>query len=134
MFRGRVDKVPALTLSSVVTLEMMEAVDAWFPEAHLDAEKMARLAATSHDILGMDTIMPVFHSQLEAHAMGAPTEWAEKDNWPSTSAYTVDDPDVLLEPWTQGTLAVRLLPATGRVVEADPCVVIPPGGDPYLRG
>jgi [methyl-Co(III) methanol-specific corrinoid protein]:coenzyme M methyltransferase len=93
MFRGRVDKVPAVTLSSVVTLEMMEASDAWFPEAHLDAEKMARLAATAHDILGMDTIMPVFHSQLEAAALDAKTEWAEKDNWPSTSEPTIDDPD-----------------------------------------
>jgi len=93
MYRGRVDKVPSCTLSSVVTLEMMEEVDAWFPEAHLDAEKMARLAATSHTILGMDTIMPVFHSQLEAAAMGAETEWAEKDNWPSTSRATVEEPD-----------------------------------------
>jgi len=93
MYRGRVDKVPACTLSSVVTLEMMEEVDAWFPEAHLDAEKMARLAATSHTILSMDTIMPVFHSQLEAAAMGAETEWAEKDNWPSTSRATVEEPD-----------------------------------------
>lgn len=117
MFRGRVDKVPALTLSSVVTLEMMEATDAWFPEAHLDAEKMARLAATSHDILGMDTIMPIFHSQLEAAAMGAPTEWAEKDNWPSTSAYTIDDPDQIVVPsdflqkptMATATEAIRLL-------------------------
>ena len=85
VFRGHVDKVPACTLSSVVTLEMMEAVDSWFPEAHLDAEKMARLAATSHDILDMDTIMPVFHSQLESDAIGGDTEWAEKDNWPSPS-------------------------------------------------
>ena len=98
MYRGRVDKVPACTLSSVVTLEMMEAVDSWFPEAHLDAEKMARLAATSHDILGMDTIMPVFHSQLEADAMGAATEWAEKDNWPSTHHPVVDEPDQVVIP------------------------------------
>jgi len=117
MFRGRVDKVPALTLSSVVTLEMMEAVDAWFPEAHLDAEKMARLAATAHDILGMDTIMPVFHSQLEAAALDAKTEWAEKDNWPSTSEPTIDDPDQVripadfLERPTMATAtgAIRLL-------------------------
>lgn len=98
MYRGRVDKVPTATLSSVVTLEMMEAVDAWFPEAHLDAEKMARLAATAHDILGMDTIMPVFHSQLEAAALDAKTEWAEKDNWPSTSEATIDDPDQIRIP------------------------------------
>jgi len=101
----------------VVTLEMMEAVDSWFPEAHLDAEKMARLAATSHDILGMDTIMPVFHSQLEAAAMGAETEWAEKDNWPSTSRYIVDEPeqvripkDFLEQPTMKAaTGAIRLL-------------------------
>ena len=57
-------------------------------EAHLDAEKMARLAATAHDVFGMDTIMPVFHSQLESDALGGDTEWAEKDNWPSPSRFT----------------------------------------------
>lgn len=98
MFRGRVDKVPAATLSSVVTVELMDEVDAPFPEAHLDAEKMARLAATAHDILGLDTIMPVFHSQLEAAALDAETEWAEKDNWPSTSRPTRDDPDQIAVP------------------------------------
>jgi hypothetical protein len=48
--------------------------------------------------------------------------------------FTVDDPDVLLEPWTQGTLALRALPHVGRVGEATPCVVLPASGDPYLRG
>ena len=90
MYRGNVDKVPACTLSSVVTVEMMDLVDAAFPEAHLDAEKMARLAATAHDVFGMDTIMPVFHSQLESDALGGETEWAEKDNWPSPSRFTID--------------------------------------------
>ena len=47
---------------------------------------MARLAATAHDVFGMDTIMPVFHSQLESDALGGETEWAEKDNWPSPLA------------------------------------------------
>jgi hypothetical protein len=48
--------------------------------------------------------------------------------------FTVDDPDVLMEPWTQKTLVLRLLPPTGRSGEADPCEVIPPSGDPYMRG
>jgi MtaA/CmuA family methyltransferase len=93
VYRGAVDKVPACTLSSVVTVEMMDLVDAPFPEAHLDAEKMARLAATAHDVFGMDTIMPVFHSQLESDALGGETEWAEKDNWPSPSRFTITEPD-----------------------------------------
>jgi [methyl-Co(III) methanol-specific corrinoid protein]:coenzyme M methyltransferase len=93
VYRGHVDKVPACTLSSVATVELMDLVDAAFPEAHLDAEKMARLAATSHDVLGMDTIMPVWHSQLESDALGGDTEWAEKDNWPSPSRFTIVEPE-----------------------------------------
>ena len=98
VYRGNVDKIPACTLSSVVTVEMMDLVDAPFPEAHLDAEKMARLAATAHDVFGMDTIMPVFHSQLESDALGGETEWAEKDNWPSPSRFTIEEPEQVVVP------------------------------------
>ena len=93
LYGGRVDKVPAMTLSSVITLESMEIADADFPETHLDAEKMARLAATAHENLGLDTLMPVFHSQLEADALDAATWWGTKDNWPATSAHVLDDPE-----------------------------------------
>ncbi len=98
LFRGRVDKVPACSLSSVMTVELMDMVDAPFPEAHLDAEMMARLAATSHDVLGMDTIMPVWHSQLESDALGGVTDWAEKDNWPAPSKFVIGDPSEVVIP------------------------------------
>ena len=93
LYGGRVDKVPAMTLSSVMTLESMEIADAYFPDAHLDAEKMARLAATAHEDLGLDTVMPVFHSQLEADALDADTWWGEVDNWPATKGHVLDDPE-----------------------------------------
>jgi [methyl-Co(III) methanol-specific corrinoid protein]:coenzyme M methyltransferase len=98
LFRGRVDKVPACSLSSVMTVELMDMVDAPFPEAHLDAEMMARLAATSHEVLGMDTIMPVWHSQLESDALGGDTDWAEKDNWPAPSKFVIGDPSEVVIP------------------------------------
>jgi MtaA/CmuA family methyltransferase len=98
LFRGRVDKVPACSLSSVMTVELMDMVDAPFPEAHLDAEMMARLAATSHEVLGMDTIMPVWHSQLESDALGGDTDWAEKDNWPAPSKFVINDPSEVVIP------------------------------------
>lgn len=114
---GRVDKVPAATLSSVVTLDGMDLVDAHFPEAHLDAEMMARLAATAHEELGLDTVMPVFHSQLEASALGADTWWGEKDNWPAPKSHILKDPedfsipdDYLTQPSFAAALgAIRLL-------------------------
>ncbi len=98
LYRGHVDKVPACTLSSVMTVELMDMVDAPFPEAHLNAEMMARLAATSHEVLGMDTIMPVWHSQLESDALGGDTDWAEKDNWPSPSKFMITEPDQVKMP------------------------------------
>ena len=117
IYRGQVDKVPACTLSSVVTTEMMDLVNAPFPEAHLDAELMARLAATAHDVLGMDTIMPVFHSQLESDALGGDTDWSTKTNWPSPSKYMITEPeqvtvpdDYLMRPTMAAvTGAIRLL-------------------------
>ena len=117
VYRGHVDKVPACTLSSVATIEMMDLVSAPFPEAHLDAELMARLAATAHDVLGMDTIMPVWHSQLESDALGGATEWAGKDNWPSPSRFVIAEPsdvkipDDYLERPTMATVtgAIHLL-------------------------
>lgn len=117
LYGGRVDKVPAMTLSSVVTLEAMEIADADFPEAHLDAEKMARLAATAHENLGLDTVMPVFHSQLEADALDADTWWGERDNWPATKSHVLTDPadfkvpsDYLKRPSFEAALgAIRLL-------------------------
>ena len=113
---GRVDKVPAASLSSVVTLDGMDLVDAHFPEAHLDAELMARLAGTSHDQLGLDTVMPVFHSQLEASALGADTWWGEVDNWPAPKSHVLTDPedfkipdDYLKKPSFEAALGLSLI-------------------------
>jgi [methyl-Co(III) methanol-specific corrinoid protein]:coenzyme M methyltransferase len=92
LYRGRVDRVPACTLSSVATTELMDLAGARFPEAHLDAELMARLAATAHEVLGLDTIMPVFHSQLEAAALGGDTWWGEREHWPAAASHVIDDP------------------------------------------
>lgn len=49
--------------------------------------------------------------------------------------FTVDDPDVLMEPWTQGTMVRRLNPdRTARIEEQGMCTVFEPEGDLYLRG
>ena len=38
--------------TSIVCRELMEKTEAWFPEAHLDGEKMAALALAGHTVLG----------------------------------------------------------------------------------
>ena len=46
--------------TSIVTMDLMDRVGAWFPQAHLDARQMADLAAAGHTLLGFDNVMPLF--------------------------------------------------------------------------
>ena len=81
--REPVDRTPVCNPTSVATVELMDLVDAHFPDANRDAEKMSRLAATSHTELGFDSIMPVFTIIQESSALGCKIQWEGKDNWPT---------------------------------------------------
>ena len=69
--------------TSVATVELMDLVDAPFPDANREPELMARLAATGHTELGFDSIMPVFSIIQESSALGCKIQWEQKDNWPT---------------------------------------------------
>ena len=81
--REPVDRTPVCNPTSVATVELMDLVDAHFPDANRDPEKMARLAATAYTELGFDTIMPVFSIIQESSAIGCDMQWESKDNWPT---------------------------------------------------
>ena len=78
-----VDRTPVCNPTSVATVELMDLVDAHFPGANRDGEKMARLAATSYTELGFDSVMPVFTIIQESSALGCEIQWEGKDNWPT---------------------------------------------------
>ncbi len=81
--RKPVDRTPICNPTSVATVELMDLVDAPFPEANRDPELMARLAATGYTELGFDSIMPVFTIIQESSALGCKIQWEQKDNWPT---------------------------------------------------
>jgi MtaA/CmuA family methyltransferase len=117
--REPVDRTPVCNPTSVATVELMDLVDAHFPDANRDPEKMARLAATSYTELGFDTIMPVFTIIQESSALGCKIQWEAKDNWPTVKmsepiwAEPEDikiPPDLLTHPDTKCVLdAIRIL-------------------------
>jgi [methyl-Co(III) methanol-specific corrinoid protein]:coenzyme M methyltransferase len=78
-----VDRTPVCCPTSVATVELMDLVDAPFPDANRQAGPMARLAATAHTILGFDSVMPVFSIIQESSALGCKMQWEGKDNWPT---------------------------------------------------
>ena len=81
--REPVDRTPICNPTSVATVELMDLVDAPFPEANREPELMARLAATGYTELGFETIMPVFTIIQESSALGCKIQWEQKDNWPT---------------------------------------------------
>lgn len=80
---GRPDRIPVGNVVSNVTLELMEATGASFPQAHADPQCMAQLAAGGHEILGYDTVMPVFSVTQEVAALGCEMNWGKRDMMPA---------------------------------------------------
>jgi len=86
-----------------VCIELTNKLGVHFPEAHLDARQMAELAAASYEILGFDTVMPVFSAQQEAAALGCEVNWGSDTMMPEALTRPVKEvsdviiPENLLE-------------------------------------
>jgi [methyl-Co(III) methanol-specific corrinoid protein]:coenzyme M methyltransferase len=60
----------------------MDAAGAAFPQAHRDAETMARLAEAGALTLGFDNVMPLFSVWHESEALGCKVEWGDAGHMP----------------------------------------------------
>ncbi len=95
---GPVDRVPVGNVVSVATLELMEAAGVWFPQAHVEPAAMAQLAAAGHEVLGYDTVMPVFSVVQEAAALGCETDWGDPHMMPGVRSHPFAECDDLQVP------------------------------------
>ena len=115
--RQPTDRPAVGSATSVISMELMEEVGVFFPEAHLEAEAMAELAASACTILGHDVIMPIFSVQHEAEALGCQVDWGRRDMMPDVRQHPCRDAsdihiptDFLQRPSCQVVLrALRLL-------------------------
>ena len=97
----KVDRPPILNPTNVATVELMDLVDAPFPDACRDPELNARLAATEYTELGFDCITPYFSIIQESSALGCEIQWEQKDNWPTvrmTNPIWKNPEDVMIPP------------------------------------
>jgi MtaA/CmuA family methyltransferase len=90
---GRVDCCPVGSVTSVANIEQMQLTNAYFPDVHLNGEKMARLAAGAYEILGFDAIMPYFSVVAEAAALGCDVDWGDVENMPVEHSHPWSDPE-----------------------------------------
>lgn len=78
-----VDRPPLCNPTSVFTVELMDLVEAPFPESARIPELCARLAATGHTEMGFDSTYHHATIVQESSALGCDVQWEQKDNWPS---------------------------------------------------
>lgn len=111
------DVFPAVTPTSVATIEGMRLTGVSFPSAHTDGEEMAMLAAVGHDEFGFDTVAPYFSVHLEAAALGAKIDWSDQTRTPQVigkafrhlDEFTIPDNFLARSEFQQLLRALRLL-------------------------
>ncbi|MFH1904968.1 MAG: uroporphyrinogen decarboxylase family protein [bacterium] len=81
--------------TSIVSIELMDYIGVTFPEAHIDSEKMARLAEAGHTVYSFDVVMPLFSVWHESAALGCPVDWGKKNLMPDCRRHIwKDDTDI----------------------------------------
>ncbi len=99
----RGERPPVGNPTSIACHDLMDAAGVSFPEAHLEAEAMARLALAGHQVAGFDVVMPEYSVLQEAAALGSEVNWGHCDMMPDTSQVPYADlgpievPENLLE-------------------------------------
>ncbi|MGQ9469825.1 MAG: uroporphyrinogen decarboxylase family protein [Nitrososphaerales archaeon] len=85
-----IDRLLAFSYNTTYTIHSMEIFDAYWPEAHKNPEKMAKLGAALHELTGLECVNVPFELTLEAEALGIELEFFEgKIKWPSVRRYWV---------------------------------------------
>ena len=82
--REKTPRAATGSATSVVTTDLMEEVGVGFPEAHLEAEAMTKLAAAGSEVLGFDNVMPLFSVWHESEAVGCKVEWGGPGRMPDS--------------------------------------------------
>ena len=87
-----VDHPPAASITSVACYELMDKVGIYFPAGNIEAEPMATLAAATHEVMGFDSVMPIFSIAQEATALGCYVEWSDPTTMPNPATHPWRDP------------------------------------------
>lgn len=94
-----IDRIPCVNTTSVATVGFMEAYDAYWPTAHHDPAKMARLGSAPHRLCGLDNVSVPFCMTVEAEVLGAVIDFHEGSvRWPSINEFQITEPSDLTIP------------------------------------
>ena len=93
ILHGEKEKIAAISVCQYATYELMEKTGAYWPEAHYEAEPMARLAAGGATVIGLGAVRVPYCQTVEAEIYGAKIKDGGKTHIPSIAVhpYTIGD-------------------------------------------
>lgn len=105
MNKENLDRPPAAIFTQSATVGQMDATGAAWPEAHKNAEVMAKLAAAQADVFGFECCRTSFCLTAEAERLGCTVDVTKKDAAPMIKTHpfkfdcmegVYDDPSTLM--------------------------------------
>ena len=90
--KKEVDRLAAFNSVGTYTIDGMKAFDAYWPAAHRDPVKMAKLGSALHRLAGLESVVVPFELTVEAEVFGAPINFFEdRIKWPSVKKLIAKD-------------------------------------------
>jgi len=83
---------------TAVTHYQMEAVSAYWPDAHTNPDLMVKLAESQHTVLGFDSVRSGFDVGIEAEAFGAEVNMGNRETNVYVTKPAFDSPDSFVVP------------------------------------
>lgn len=87
-----VDRPPVTGLMTAVTVELMDLCGVYWTEAHSDANKMVKLAASAYEHYGLESMKLPFDMTVEAEALGGRIDFGTKTQLPQMKKYIFENP------------------------------------------
>ncbi|MEM0449713.1 MAG: MtaA/CmuA family methyltransferase [Methanomassiliicoccales archaeon] len=112
--RKHLDRPPAVCFTQIATVDAMEAVKVYWPDAHTDPAKMAELAAAPNKVWGVECVRLPYCLTVEAEVLGCRVDLGKMDRTPMVKSHAVDE-NSIPEELPSGALFKGRIPA---VVEA----------------
>jgi [methyl-Co(III) methanol-specific corrinoid protein]:coenzyme M methyltransferase len=98
----KIDRIPASSIAGcggTICVDMQKSVNIYWPEAHKDAEKMAKLAIASYELSGLECVRVPFDFVIEPEALGCEIKYPSNlDGLPMVCGHPYEKPEDLKMP------------------------------------
>ncbi|WP_414470061.1 methylcobamide:CoM methyltransferase MtaA [Methanobacterium sp. ACI-7] len=85
-----VEITPVISVTQVGIVEAMENTNAFWPDAHTDADKMAKLGSSLYELVGLECARIPFDLTVEADALGCRVDIGNEDRTPQVTKSPFD--------------------------------------------